>query len=75
MGEKAMIPALIQLIIWLLVVGILYWVAVYVIDNFIPDPPARIIKVVLIVVIALVAVLMLLNLVGVNTGVDMPKLQ
>jgi len=69
-----MIPALIQLIIWLLVIGILYWVAVYVIDNFIPDPPARIIKVVLIVVIALAAVLMLLNLIGVNTGVDMPKL-
>ena len=69
-----MIPALIQLIIWLLVIGILYWVAVYVIDNFIPDPPARVIKVVLIVVIALAAVLMLLNLIGVNTGVDMPKL-
>jgi len=37
--------------------------------------PARIIKVVLIVVIALAAVLLLLNLIGVNTGVDMPKLQ
>jgi len=70
-----MIPALIQLIIWLLVIGILYWDAVYVVDNFIPEPPARIIKVVLIVVIALAAVLLLLNLIGVNTGVDMPKLQ
>jgi hypothetical protein len=67
-----MIPALIQLIIWLLVVGILYWVVVYVVDNFIPDPPARIVKVVLIVVLALVVILALLNLIGVDTG--MPRL-
>jgi uncharacterized membrane protein YwzB len=69
-----MIPALIQLIIFLLVIGILYWVAVYVIDNFIPDPPARIIKVVLVVVIALAAVVVLLNALGVNTGIETPKI-
>jgi hypothetical protein len=70
-----MIPALISLIIWLLVVGILYWVAVYVVDNFIPDPPARLVKVVLIVIIALVVVLALLNLIGVGTGIDFPRLK
>ena len=69
-----MIPALIQLIIFLLVIGILYWVAVYVIDNFIPDPPARIIKVVLVVIIALAAVVVLLNALGVNTGIETPKI-
>jgi len=67
-----MIPALIQLIIWLLVVGILYWIAVYVVDNFVPEPPRRIVKVVLLVIIALAVVLMLLNLIGVDTG--MPRL-
>ena len=46
-----MIPALIQLIIWLLIVGILYWLVVYVVDNFIPDPPGRAIKVVVLVVL------------------------
>jgi hypothetical protein len=71
-----MIPALIQLIIWLLVVGILYWVVIYVLDAIpIPDPPNRIIKIVLAVVLALAVLLMLLNLMGINTGVNMPKLQ
>ena len=69
-----MIPALINLIVWLLVVGILYWIVIYIIDNVpIPDPPARIIKIVLVVVLALVCILMLLDLVGVQTGVNLPK--
>jgi hypothetical protein len=69
-----MIAALINLIVWLLVVGILYWIVVYVIDAIpIPDPPNRIIKLVLIVVIALTVILMLLNLVGVDAGMHLPK--
>jgi uncharacterized membrane protein len=70
-----MIGALIQLIVWLLILGILYAIAVYVVDNFIPEPPARIVKVVIVVVIALAAVLLLLDMIGVSTGVDLPKLQ
>jgi uncharacterized membrane protein len=69
-----MIGGLVNLIIYLLVLGILYAIAVYVIDNFIPEPPKRIIKVVLVVIIALVAVMLLLDLVGVNTGLDMPRI-
>ena len=70
-----MISALITLIIWLLVVGILYWIVVYVLDAIpIPDPPNRIIKVVLAVVFALAILLYLLDILGVNTGVNMPKL-
>jgi hypothetical protein len=70
-----MIQALITLIIWLLVVGILYWIVIYVLDAIpIPDPPNRIIKVVLAVVLALALLLMLLDLLGVNTGVNMPKI-
>jgi multisubunit Na+/H+ antiporter MnhC subunit len=68
-----MIGGLVNLIIYLLVLGILYAIAVYVVDNFIPDPPKRMIKVVLVVIIALVAVMLLLDLVGVNTGMDLPK--
>jgi hypothetical protein len=69
-----MIQALITLIIWLLVVGILYWIVIYVLDAIpIPDPPNRIIKVVLAVVFALAILLYLLNVLGVNTGVDFPK--
>jgi len=68
-----MIPALINLIVYLLILGILYAIAVYVVDNFIPEPPRRMIKVVLVVVIALGAVLLLLDLVGIDTGMDLPN--
>jgi hypothetical protein len=72
-----MIGALLQLIIYLLVLGILYWLVVYVIDAIpIPDPPNRIIKLVLAVVLAIVIILMLLNLIGISTGgLNLPKLQ
>ena len=70
-----MISALITLIVWLLVVGILYWIVVYVLDAIpIPDPPNRIIKIVLAVVLALAVLLMLLDLPGVHSGVTFPRL-
>jgi len=48
----------------------------YVLDAVpIPDPPNRIIKIVLTVVIALVAVLVILNVFGLApSGLDMPRL-
>jgi glucan phosphoethanolaminetransferase (alkaline phosphatase superfamily) len=71
-----MIPALINLIVWLLIVGILVALVYWVLDAIpIPDPLNRIAKVVLMVLVVLVVVLMLLNLIGVSTGVQMPRLQ
>ena len=69
-----MIPAFVNLIVWLLIIGILYAIAVYVVDNFIPEPPRRIVKVVLVVIIALAAVMLLLDLLGGGAGLDLPKL-
>ena len=69
-----MIQSLITLIIWLLVLGIIYAIVDYVLTNLIPDPPAKIIRVVVVVVIALVAVLLLLDLAGIGGGLNMPKL-
>ena len=68
-----MIPALVNLIIYLMALGILYAILVYVADNLLPNPPANIVKVVGVVIIGLVAVLLLLNLAGVNTGLDLPR--
>jgi hypothetical protein len=69
-----MIVSLINLIIWLLVVGIIYWLAIYVIQAVpIPDPPARFIKIALTVILVLVIINLLLNLVGVSTGFDVPR--
>ena len=68
-----MLPAIVNLIIWIVILGVLYAIAVYAVDNLFPNPPARIIKVVLVVILGLVAVLLLLDLVGVGTGLNMPK--
>lgn len=70
-----MIGALISLIVWLLALGILYWIVIYVLDAVpIPDPPNRIIRVVLAVVLALVVLLVLLDLLGLHTGVNFPRI-
>ena len=71
-----MIPALINLIVWLLITGILVALVYWVLDAIpIPEPINRIVKVVLVVLVCLVVILMLLNLIGVSTGVNLPKLQ
>ncbi len=70
-----MIGALINLIVWLLVLGILYWLAIYVINAIpIPDPPARIVKIALTVLICIVAVLVILNVFGLGGGLDLPRI-
>jgi len=70
-----MIGALITLIIYLLVLGLLYWLVIYVLDTIpIPDPPNRIIKIALMVLMVLIVVVLLLNMLGVGTGLDVPKL-
>jgi len=70
-----MIGALITLIVYLLVIGILWWLVIYIVDAIpIPNPPNRIIKIVLMVILSIVIIVMLLNLVGVHTGVDLPRI-
>jgi uncharacterized membrane protein len=69
-----MIGALINLIIWLVILGILYAIAIYAVDNLLPEPPRRVVKVVLIVVFGIVAVLLLLQLVGVGSDLNIPRI-
>ncbi len=69
-----MIQALVTLLVWLLVLGVIYMLVEYVLVSLIPDPPQRIIRVVVVVIIGLVAILLLLDLVGIGTGVVLPKL-
>ena len=69
-----MIPALINLIVYLLIVGILLALVWYVLDAIpIPEPINRIVKVVVVVVAALVIILVLLQLVGVGSSGGLPK--
>ena len=70
-----MIAALINLIVYLLVLGLLYWLVMYVLDTIpIPDPPNRIIKIALMVIMVLIVIMLLLNLLGVGTGLDLPRI-
>lgn len=72
-----MISGLITLIIYLLVLGLLYWLVIYILDTVpVPDPPNRIIRIALMVLMVLVIIVLLLNLVGTSVGgLDLPRLQ
>jgi hypothetical protein len=72
-----MVGALITLFIYLLVLGLLYWLVIYVLDSVpIPDPPNRIIKIALMVLMVIIVIVLLLNLIGVGIGNDihLPRL-
>lgn len=71
-----MIGALITLIVYLLIIGLLYWLIDYIIRTIpIPDPPARIIRIALMVLMVLVIIVLLLDLFGVTrSGMDIPRM-
>jgi glucan phosphoethanolaminetransferase (alkaline phosphatase superfamily) len=71
-----MIPVLINLIVYMLIVGILLALVYWVIDVIpLPQPINRIVKVVIVVLAVLVIVMLLLQLVGVGGGMNgLPKI-
>lgn len=70
-----MIGALINLIFWLLILGILVALALWVLSQLgLPEPIGRIIRVAIIVIVVLVVVLLLLQIVGGGGGMNLPKL-
>lgn len=69
-----MIAGLVNLIVWLLVVGILIALVYWVVDAIpIPQPINRIVKLVVVVLAALVLILLLLQLVGIDGGLNLPQ--
>lgn len=71
-----MIGALISLIVYLLIIGLLYWLIDYIIKTIpIPDPPARIIRIALMILLVLVIIVLILNLFGGVAGVNIPELK
>jgi hypothetical protein len=64
------VGSLFTLIVVLLVIGILLWLAFYVLRQFPPpEPLGRIIQVIIVVIAVLILVVFLLNLVGIGGGV------
>lgn len=70
-----MITALIQLVIWLIVIGIVIWLLIYLIDNIpLPEPFNRVARVIIMVVGVLIVILLLLQFVGIaDTGLRLPR--
>lgn len=61
-----MIISLITLLIYILVIGIVLWLALYVIQQIpLPPPFAQVARVIIIVVGCLILILLLLNFIGV----------
>jgi len=70
-----MISAIFTLLIYLVVFGVLWWAVNYTIDTTpVPDPPARFIKIALVLVCASAFIILLLNMTGVETGMNLPRL-
>ena len=70
-----MIGILFTVLIYIIVLGILYYAIDYAITNVpIPDPPARFIRIIVVVIFCIILVALLLNLTGVSTGVNLPRI-
>lgn len=66
-----MITSLIMLVVYLIVIGIIVWLLIYLIDNVpLPEPFNRVARVVIMVVGVLIVILLLLQFVGaIDTGI------
>ena len=70
-----MIAALINLIVYLLILGILIGIVMWVVDAIpLPEPINRMVKIAVVVLAAIVVIMLLLSLIGVGgTSVTFPK--
>jgi hypothetical protein len=69
-----MIAALINLCVYLIIVGVIYWAVITILGVIpLPEPVAQVIRVILIVILVLIVVYALLGLIGV-AGVGHPLL-
>lgn len=65
-----MIAALIHLVIYMIVVGIIVWLLLFLIDSIpLPEPFNRVARVCIIVVSVLIVVLLLLQFIGADVGI------
>lgn len=65
-----MIAALIHLVIYMIVVGIIVWLLLFLIDSIpLPEPFNRVARVCIIVVSVLIVILLLLQFIGADVGI------
>jgi hypothetical protein len=67
--ENAMITSLVSLVVYIIVIGVVFWLLSYLIDNLPMDEPfRRIAKIVLMVLSVLIVIVLLLQFVGAIDG-------
>ena len=70
-----MIGILFTVLIYIIVLGILWFAIDYAITNIpISDPPARFVRIIVVVIFCFILVALLLNMTGVSTGIDLPRI-
>ena len=72
--------SLVSLFIWLLCIGLLFWLAYYLVNNLAPEPSRKILNVVLVVIFVLALVVFLLEYAapligGLSSGVGPRRLR
>jgi hypothetical protein len=70
-----MIAALIWFVIYIVVIGCIFWLLTWLIDYVgLPEPFHRIARIIIAVVAVIIVLLLLLRLLGIDTGGGFPKL-
>ena len=71
-----MINSLITLIVYALILGLLYWLADYLLGMFpLPDPLGLIIRAAVIIILVLIVIGVLLGLTGSGYDIGLPRLR
>lgn len=69
-----MITALVHLVIYLVVIGIIVWLLLYLIDVIpLPEPFNRVARICIIVLSVLIVILLLLQFIGVDSGIRITR--
>ena len=69
-----MIGALLTLVIYLLVLGLLYWLCDYLLGVFpLPEPMNRIARAIVIIILVLILISILLSVLGAGVDLGLPR--
>jgi len=71
-----MIAAIVSLIVYVIILAVLYWLAMYVLDNF-PLPPSadKLVRVAVTVLVVIAAIYILLGVFGIGGASPVPRLR
>jgi Na+-driven multidrug efflux pump len=70
-----MLGTLLAIVIYIVAIGIIWWLIEHILSIFPPPEPLnRVVRVILVVIIAIIAIALLMQLAGIVSGVKLPGL-